>query len=109
MNCVNNTFLAHSTSETDRFTTFSLSCNQDGYVEAPDGDGEATCVETYACSIPADSGDKQWGLYKNGKWTNINKIQHGAYVYVKCGNEEKFVSCMNGKLFPTEQYACSDE
>ncbi len=109
VNCVNNTFLTHSTSETDIFTTFSLSCNQDGYVETPDGDGEATCVETYACNIPADTGTMQWGLYKNGKWTHINKIQHGAYVYVKCGSEEKFVTCMNGKLFPTEEYACTDE
>jgi hypothetical protein len=109
VNCVNNTFLAHSTGDDDKFTTFSVTCNKDGYVATPEGDGESACVDTYACNIPSDSSSVQWGLYKEGKWTSVNKVQHGAYVYVKCGSEEKFVTCMNGNLFPTEQYACIDE
>lgn len=111
VSCSGGTFLASSMTGAEK--TFTVSCNNDGYVTFPDDRSDTAtslCTSEKACTIPADGSNKTWGVYKNGTFAHVSFIPSRSYVSVRCGpanrNDERPIFCMNGNLLPSANTAC---
>lgn len=116
--CVNETFLSHSTEDT-KHTEFAVSCSPNGYVEYPNNGTEdpsqghsMVCTSNHACTMPSDTHLR--GIYRNGNFVEVNLIPHGGSVYLYCDKQRKVaqqhtLSCINGLLFPDTKYLCESE